>query len=91
MRKRLFALLLAALALCGCAKTAPAPADAAQSSRMELRYADQFTVESRADGCALVTIGGADRFLLVPEGAQAGAEPGVTVLHTPLQKLYVAS
>ena len=92
MKKQLLALLLAALTLCGCAKTAASPpTDTAQSSRMELRYADQFTVEPRADGCALVTIGGGDRFLLVPAGAQAEAEPGVTVLHTPLQKLYVAS
>ena len=91
MKKQILALLLAALTLCGCAKTAPPPSDTAQASQMELRYADQFTVEPRADGSVMVTIGGADRFLLVPAGAQAEAEPGVTVLHTPLRKLYVAS
>ena len=58
MKKRLFALLLAALTLCGCAKTAAPPTDTAQSSRMELRYADQFTVELDAEGRALVTIAG---------------------------------
>ncbi len=91
MKKRLFLLLLAALTLCGCAKTSPPPAQTGAAGHMELRYADQFTVEFDADGCTLVTIAGEDRFLLVPEGADAEAEPGVTVLHTPLRNLYVAS
>ncbi len=91
MKKQLLTLLLAALTLCGCTGRAPEPAQADPAARMELRYADQFTVDMDAEGRALVTIGGEDRFLLVPDGADAQAEPGVTVLHTPLQTLYVAS
>lgn len=85
--------VIAALLLGGCAKTAPEreAAEADNTCSMELRYADQFTVELDADGCALVTIGGEDRFLVVPEGAEAQPEPGVTVLHAPLRRLYVAS
>lgn len=66
--------------------------DAASIARapMALRYADQFAVEYDEPGRALVTIG-EDRFLLLPEGMEAAAEPGVTVLRVPLQRLYVAS
>ena len=56
----------------------------------ELRYADQFTLASDAAGNTLVSVG-EERFLLVPAGAQAEAEPGVTVLQVPLDHLYVAS
>ena len=101
MRKQLAAgkqgpvqiLLLAVLILAGCAQAGgkPAETEPGPTDRMELRYADQFTVEYDAAGCALVTIGDTDRFLLVPDGTEAPEDSSMTVLRTPLKKLYVAS
>ena len=71
---------------CACAKN-----DAAASA-LELEYAQQFTVEVRADGCYLVTIGGSDRFLVVPSGVDAPAiADGVTVILQPAQNIYLAA
>ena len=58
---------------------------------MSLRYADQFNVEYEDDGTALVTVGGTDRFLVVPEGIEARDIPGAVTLRLPLQKIYAAS
>lgn len=58
---------------------------------MALRYADQFSVEYEDDGTALVTVGGADRFLVVPEGVEARDVPGAMTLHLPLGTIYAAS
>lgn len=92
MKKRIFALLLAALALCGCARTEPAEVrtETGPAERMELRYADQFTVDYDAEGRAMVTIGD-DRFLVVPEGVEAREEAGATTLQLPLAAVYCAS
>ena len=35
---------------------------------MDLLYADQFSADYYEDGIALITIGDADQFLLLPEG-----------------------
>lgn len=93
MRGRLFALLLCcALTLCGCARTEAQTEkpEAGAAARMELRYADQFTVDYDAEGRALVTIG-EDRFLVVPEGVEAREEPGAATLRLPLGTIYCAS
>ena len=60
---------------------------------MELVYAEQFTVDYYADGSALITIGGTDRFLLVPEGAEPPAEldADIAVLQKPLDSIYLAA
>ena len=63
---------------------APAPA------RVELRYADQFAVGYGEENEVMLTIG-EDRYLLLPEGAEAEVRPGVTVIHTPAGRLYAAS
>lgn len=67
-----------------------------------LLYAREFTMEDLSDGCTLVTIGGTDRFLVVPEGKEPAdpkalsAESGtdgstkMVVLHLPLDKIYAA-
>ena len=86
MRKRFFA-LLAALALL-LSLSAPCGADA---GRMALRYADQFSVDYEDDGTALVTVGGTDRFLVVPEGNDARDVPEAVTLRLPLHTIYAAS
>lgn len=93
MVKRCFPLLLLLL-LAGCAarEEAAAPPDAdAPIGAMPLAYAEQFTVDYYAGGAALVTIAGEERFLLVPDGADAPERADATVLHTPLDHLYLAS
>lgn len=92
MVRRLLAALLCALLLNGCAQnTAEPPTDAARpNGSMELAYAEQFTVDYYGDA-ALVTIAGEERYLLVPEGAEAPAIEDATVLHTPLSYIYLAS
>lgn len=59
-------------------------------SRMELRYAEGFTVEYDADGRALVTISGTDRYLVVPEGVAPREAPGAATLVLPLRAIYLA-
>ena len=63
----------------------------------ELLYAKQFSLEDREDGTVLITIGGTDRFLLVPEGLELPEEfpeklpEGTVVLYQPLDKVYLAA
>lgn len=96
-RHFLLALLLA-LCLSGCGQAEPAAPEAAEPpgaaepiGSMALQYAEQFTVDYYANGVSLVTIAGEERYLLVPEGAEAPEIPGATVLRTPLDHLYLAS
>ncbi|MBQ9348501.1 MAG: ABC transporter substrate-binding protein [Oscillibacter sp.] len=79
------------LLLAGC--TGEAPPAANGGTAMELRYAEQFTVDYDSAGRALVTINGTDCYLVLPEGA---AEPeeggdGAVLLRLPLPALYAAS
>ncbi len=60
---------------------------------MELRYAEQFTVDYLACGGALISVGTEDRFLLLPEGTETpqGIDEGLVILRQPLDKLYNAA
>ena len=60
---------------------------------MELRYADQFSVNRYEGGYALIDIVDGDRILLVPEGAEvpAGVPGDVIVLQQPLDHIYLAA
>ena len=60
---------------------------------LELKYATQFTVDYPSAGGALITIGGSDRFLLLPEGmaAPAGVDGDVVILQQPLDNIYNAA
>ena len=97
MKHALTALFLAlALLLSGCSASGgqnDAPVTSAEKTgQMELRYAEQFTVEYYADGTSLITIGGTDRYLLLPEGAEApDGAAGVTLLRQPLDCVYLAA
>ena len=96
--KHLTALCLALiLLLSGCGgpggRNAAPVMSAEKIGQMELRYAEQFSVDYYADGTSLITIGGTDRYLLLPEGSEApdGAAGGVTVLRQPLDCIYLAA
>ena len=60
---------------------------------MELLYADQFSVDYDQGGYAKLTIGDADTYLVVPEGAAvpSGLPEGVTVLQQPLDSVYLVA
>ena len=58
---------------------------------MELKYAQQFSVDYREDGCSVVTIGD-DRFLIVPESVSVPDNTnGMTVIKQPVNNIYVAA
>ena len=94
-------LLTAAALLAGCGGSAPAQTEPAALSwenlefdhSMELVYADQFTLDTYREGYRIVTIGGTDRYLVVPEDAPvpAGVPEEVTVLQQPLDRIYLVA
>lgn len=84
---------LALLAGCAASPSATSWQETEPTGRMELDYATQFTVDEYADGSRLVTIGGTDQYLVVPEGmsAPAGLPEDVTVLQQPLDQIYLVA
>lgn len=62
-------------------------------SGMQLDYATEFAVEYQEDGCALITTGGVDKYLLVPEGGEVpkDLEEDVTVLTQPVKDIYLCA
>ena len=94
-------LLTAAALLAGCGGSAPAQTEPTALSwenlefdhSMELVYADQFTLDTYREGYRIVTIGGTDRSLVVPEDAPvpAGVPEEVTVLQQPLDRIYLVA
>lgn len=92
MRKIYITAPLLAAVFVSCGKAPVQTSDGSDiTGRLELQYAEQFTVEHCNDGCELITIGD-DRFLLVPEGKEAPANTGgAVVLKQPLDNIYLAS
>lgn len=104
MMKKLTALLWSALLLllaAGCGADRPAPAgdrwdispELHYDHSLELSYAEGFAVDYYAEGCALLSIFGEGRYLVLPEGAEAaaGLPDDVTVLRQPLGQVYLAA
>lgn len=59
---------------------------------MPLSYAEQFTVDTLENGLSLITIGGEDRYLVVPEGQQAPqTDADITVLQQPIDSIYLVA
>lgn len=90
-------LALAAGLLTGCgSEAASAPSggtlDLTPTGSLPLSYAEQFTVDTLENGLSLITIGGEDRYLVVPEGQEA-PETGedITVLQQPLDSIYLVA
>ena len=66
-------------------------ADVVVKGSMELRYAQQFSVDYCEDGCSVVDING-DRFLIVPEDVSVPEDTsGMTVIKQPVRNIYVAA
>ncbi|MBR1457534.1 MAG: ABC transporter substrate-binding protein [Oscillospiraceae bacterium] len=87
------ALALLALLLAACGSTAvQTTADASIVGSMEIAYAEQFTVDFYDDGTSLLTIGGTDRYLLLPKGMAAPAhDTDAVILYTPTSRVYLAA
>ena len=60
---------------------------------MELKYAQQFSVDYLTGGCSLVSIAESGRFLVVPKGQEPPLhmDPDVTVLRQPVENIYLAA
>ena len=64
----------------------------AEPQQMELEYAQQFDVTYEADGSALLTVAGRDRFRLLRAEADASLyTDGLPVIRIPVQNIYLAS
>lgn len=60
---------------------------------MELKYADQFTVDYYEDGYVLISIVDSGSFLLVPEGGKIpeGLPEEITVIQKPVDHIYLVA
>lgn len=66
----------------------------AEKSRMEIEYADNFSVDYYKGGYTLLTtLTDGNRFLIVPEGAAIPENPGenITVLQRPVKNIYLVA
>ncbi|MBP3745991.1 MAG: ABC transporter substrate-binding protein [Ruminococcus sp.] len=89
---RLISLVTAAglLFVTGCEKKKDT-ADMSVKGSMELKYAEQFSVDYCENGCSLVDING-DKFLIVPEDESVPDDTsGMTVIKQPINNIYVAA
>ena len=95
MKKPLLFLLILLSLLSGCASRPPAKdfSDLQIVGSMDLKYATQFSADYLADGCAVVSIVGSERFLVVPEGQKPpeNIDEDIVVLHQPIENIYLAA
>ncbi len=93
MKRALFLLLAGCCLLLGACTRKDADEPALESTgSMELVYAENFCVDYIGDGAALLTLGGRERFVLLPEGAEVPREAeGVPVISVPVKRVYLAS
>lgn len=61
--------------------------------RMELDYAEEFTVDYYDGGYALITISDGSRFLVIPENAPVpeGLDKDIVVLQQPMDHIYLVA
>lgn len=93
------ALLLALTPLSGCAGAPAAGSPGALGNgwlperSMELRYAENFSVDYYSGGYTLITISDGSRFLTVPQGREApeGIDGEITVLRRPVENIYLVA
>lgn len=105
--RRLASLLVALactflLCACGGSDSDVAASQASAVGHLQLDYATQFDVEYREDGTSMLTIGGTERYYLVPKAqtkAQAtndaapptATEGDATVIALPIENTYLAA
>ena len=91
MRRAACLLLSFTLAL-GALCPGPGTVARAEAPRMELRYAENFSVEGLEGGAMLLTVAERDRYLLLPEGTEPpeGTER-LRRIPIPAENIYLAS
>lgn len=63
------------------------------TGKMELSFAEQFSVDRCSDGCSIISTGG-EKYLLVPSESNDkdhGANCGMTVIRQPENNIYLAA
>lgn len=91
--KKAAGLMAAVMLLAGCGAPAqPGGALPETTGSMELKYADQFSVDYLADGSALAEISDGRRYLIVPAGNEPPEQlpADITVINQP-ENIYLAS
>lgn len=58
--------------------------------KMDLLYAEQFSVSYRSDGCAEIT-SGTEKFLFVPQNAETPEDNTLPVIHEAHENIYLAA
>ena len=60
---------------------------------MDLKYAEQFSVDFYSGGFSVITIGGTDKFLLVPQDKDIPEDvpAEMTVIKQPVENIYLAA
>lgn len=94
--KRIFVLCIIIVFMCGCT---PQKADTGlgngwePNSSMELKYAEQFTVDYYDGGYKLIELADGARFLTVPDGAELpeGIAEDIVPLYQPIDNIYLAA
>ena len=87
-------LILCLAVLTACGKTSDSGAfdlENTPSERMELLYAEQFSVDRYENGISLVTVGDGEKYLLVPENETVETSGDITVITTPADNIYLAA
>ena len=89
----LFLSILLCLPGCAAENSAKGFGDPEIAGSMELRYAQQFSVDYLTDGCSLISIQNSGRFLLVPEGQEPSMhmDEDITILRQPVENIYLAA
>ncbi|MGN1416755.1 MAG: ABC transporter substrate-binding protein [Oscillospiraceae bacterium] len=89
--KRLFLTAALMLFLTACGSTVHF-SDSEPTGSMPLSYAEQFSVDYYGD-TSLITIGGRDRYLLLPENGELPADmpQDITVIRQPVDNIYLAA
>lgn len=86
------AAVMTVMLLTACGKAAEDLFESEPTGSMELSYAKQFTVDYYGDD-PLITIGGTDRYLLLPENGEVPADmpSDITVIRQPVENIYLAA
>lgn len=91
MKRKILFLTAAVLLLTGCAARPELNTDGLRlTGQMELTYATQFSVDTCADGCAVIHIV-ADDYLFVPDGCDVPENSTIPVIQQLKDSIYLAS